>query len=172
MFDTDEDRVNPAAYDQLRAALDDAITKLDLARSGLFIRSAMYGYMRLRSRQGLDPVDRLVGSLRAARRSLSYGGSRYVDARKLASRLRDEVEVFRHHRFYPYLARLGDHGRPSRAKLDPSLNTLIQAIIRFQNLIVRIDTPAVDPGLLDLDGAAWATVPLINSTSSGWVMLE
>jgi GT2 family glycosyltransferase/glycosyltransferase involved in cell wall biosynthesis len=162
MFDTDEDRVNPAAYDQLRAALDDAITKLDLAHNGLLIRSAMYGYMRLRSRQGLDPVDRLVGSLRAARRSLSYGGSRYVDARKLASRLRDEVEVFRHHRFYPYLARLGDHGRPSRAKLDPSLNTLIQAIIRFQNLIVRIDTLAVDPGLLDLDGAAWATVPSLK----------
>src|SRR5689334_13413124 len=132
MFDTDEDRVNPAAYDQLRAALDEAITKLDVARSGLLIRSAIYGYMRLRSRQGLDPVHRLVGSLRAAARSLSYGESRYVDARKLASRLQDEVEVFRHHRFYPYLDRLT--GRPSGAKLDHSLTALIHAIIRFQNL--------------------------------------
>ena len=163
MFDRDEDQVNPGACDQLRTALNDAITNLDLARKGIFIRGAMYWYMRLRSRQGIDPINRLIESLRAAQRSLSYGGLLYIDASRLAIGLQQEVDAFRHHRFYPYLARLGDHQNLPTAKLDESLTTLVQAIIQVENSITPADTLQVDPRLLNIDGEAWATVPSLKS---------
>ena len=159
MFYMNEDQIDSALREQLRSALDDAIAGLDLARKGPFIRTAMYAmrYRHLQSKQRADPLKSLLDFFKAARRSFSFEGLLYNDASSLTRRLQREIDTLRQHRFYPYL-------RLAFAKLDDDLTALAGAALRIKTSPTQNDSLPVDPRLLDINGAAWASVKALKGS--------
>jgi GT2 family glycosyltransferase len=164
MFDTDEDHIDPRLREQIQAALENAISDLDLVRQQPLTRTLMSRYMRALSRDGVDPLARLLGRLQKSRLSLVYDGLEHMEAIRLVSRLQEEVAAFRGHRFYRYLALLSNWQGIAPANLNASLGALVALEIPRAGSPTRTANGLAHPGLLDVAGSAWNFVPSLKGT--------